>query len=507
MNHSHGIRTSPGAVRAFAEELAALPSAWPRHGEAAVARAVARMLARAQFRCVRAAMPSLPRGRANVLAYRLGSRRDAILLTGHLDTVLPDPRQTWGRSRRLGRAIVRGRGILDMKSGIAAGCAAAVELHRRGFDGSILFLGVADEEGDSSGMRSALLPLLRLRDRLRLRIAAAVNLDFVDAAEGWTAYTGSVGKLLVGVALACDTRHASESSSSSGVVGALARVTSALARDPRLRGGESVDLPRPVLLHAETVREAYGVSVPSVARLELHVPFFRRTPKEVIDAVCASVGDALGARARVERLRAPPEGGRPSASTADPRASAFSAALERLRARRLDAAVRACVYLAPPVYAPVETPSSAPVISALRRVALADRAGPPLRVRSCYPFISDLSHLRRARDGETAGARSAERDLVARTLPPAAGAEFVRARDLATKLDLPIVNVGPAGGGAHTRDEWVDADVAFRRLPRALVALAHETIAEIDRHQAGPRSRLGNPGKRSSTPKNRSSER
>src|SRR5262249_6786015 len=145
---------------------------WPRCGEAGVASAVARRLARAGFRVVPSAVPALPRGRANVLAYRLGSRRDAILFTGHLDTVLPDPGQPGGAGRRRGRAIVRGRGILDMKSGIAAGCLAAVELALRGFDGSVLFLGVADEEGDSAGMRAALLPLLRLRDRHRLRIAA-----------------------------------------------------------------------------------------------------------------------------------------------------------------------------------------------------------------------------------------------------------------------------------------------------------------------------------------------
>ncbi len=46
-------------------------------------------------------------------------------------------------------------------------------------------------------------------------------------------------------------------------------------------------------------------------------------------------------------------------------------------------------------------------------------------------------------------------------------------------LDLPVVNVGPAGGGAHTESEWVDEDIAFRRLPRLLVRLARELVGPI----------------------------
>ncbi|MBI1850098.1 MAG: M20/M25/M40 family metallo-hydrolase, partial [Planctomycetes bacterium] len=399
-------------------------------------------LRRAGLRAVPAARPPLPIGRENVLAFRLGVRPEAVLFTGHLDTVPCDSRQRVGAARRGSRPIVEGRGILDMKSGIAAGVVAAAELSRRGFGGAIIHLAVADEEGDSLGMRASLLPLKALLNRYGLRIVAAVNLDFVEMGTSWTAYTGSVGKLLVGIVLAGETRHASGALASHGVADDLARLIHHLPRDPRLHAGERQSLPRPVLLHAETVREAYGISVPGIARLEIHVPFFRRSPAEVVRAVADATSSILGARRRVTTVcDLPPsalavDSGR---SIGDVRIAAFRATLSRLRNARARHRPRACVFLAPPVYPPVETEADAPVVRALRSMARDDHGHPRLRLSRCYPFVSDLSYLRAPRRTGTSREPTNFVDEIASLLPfPAA---VVRAIDLATTLDLPVVNV------------------------------------------------------------------
>ncbi len=82
-----------------------------------------------------------------------------------------------------------GRGLLDMKAGLAAELAAigacAVDSDRRG---NLLFVAVPDEEGNSAGARAVVQALPAELERTGLELDAAINLDAIldngDGAEG-----------------------------------------------------------------------------------------------------------------------------------------------------------------------------------------------------------------------------------------------------------------------------------------------------------------------------------
>ena len=136
------------------------------------------------------AIPHDPR--RNVFALKRGRLRRTIVLTGHFDVV---PVEDYGalkplafdaeellpeiiaRLRRTGENplaladfesgdFLPGRGLLDMKAGLAAGIAA---MEAYAGDVTLLFIGVADEEDRSAGAR-AVVPMLP-RDRAQCTIS------------------------------------------------------------------------------------------------------------------------------------------------------------------------------------------------------------------------------------------------------------------------------------------------------------------------------------------------
>ncbi len=186
-----------------------------------------------------------PHGRSNVFA--LVRRNESIntntvVLTGHFDVVsaenygphqdaafepetlrqrlIEDLRQN-ARSQIEHRALadlesgdfLPGRGLLDMKSGLAAGLVTLYRFARQEKrSGNILFVAVADEENYSFGARSAAPSILALAKQNNLNIKSVINLDASsdhgDGTDGQAVYLGSVGKLLMGVFVAGQDVHA-----------------------------------------------------------------------------------------------------------------------------------------------------------------------------------------------------------------------------------------------------------------------------------------------------------
>lgn len=172
-----------------------------------------------------------PQRRSNVYALARGSGRETVVLTGHFDVVSVgnygpfepyafDPEQLLPRliadlrvnarsepERRAltdleGGDFLPGRGLLDMKAGLAAGLVALYKfaaLEAR--VGNVLFVAVADEEDQSHGARAAAPALLELTAEHDLEIVGVINLDATsdsgDGGSGRAVYLGSVGKLLV----------------------------------------------------------------------------------------------------------------------------------------------------------------------------------------------------------------------------------------------------------------------------------------------------------------------
>jgi arginine utilization protein RocB len=165
-------------------------------------------------------------GRKNVLAYiegKKGSDR-AVLCLGHIDTVGIQDYAEWKDDatnpeklkEKLGSIKfnsetmaeiksedwILGRGIFDMKTGIAASLVMIEEFSKKAdkMNANLIFLGVADEEGQSLGMLSGVEDLERLARDKGWHFVAAVDTDYMTGRyqedEQKYVYIGSVGKLL-----------------------------------------------------------------------------------------------------------------------------------------------------------------------------------------------------------------------------------------------------------------------------------------------------------------------
>ena len=93
-----------------------------------------------------------------------------------------------------------GRGVADMKSGLAAGIALLMEAarDRTNLDANLVLLAVPDEENNSSGMLSAATYLERAQKEEGLRYLACVELEptFAAGEEALPSiYLGSIGKI------------------------------------------------------------------------------------------------------------------------------------------------------------------------------------------------------------------------------------------------------------------------------------------------------------------------
>ncbi|GAC1415079.1 MAG: ArgE/DapE family deacylase [Gemmatimonadaceae bacterium] len=130
-------------------------------------------------------------GRPNVTA-RIGPRdAPALMLNGHLDVVGIEGMVHAPFSAELRGNRIYGRGSADMKSGVAAMCAAAVKGARDASLRQILITTVADEEDESLGMRALLADGVRAEAAI---IAEPTRLAICPAHRGFVwidvAFTG-----------------------------------------------------------------------------------------------------------------------------------------------------------------------------------------------------------------------------------------------------------------------------------------------------------------------------
>jgi acetylornithine deacetylase len=151
------MRVARGDAVALTRELVRIDSRNPSlvpggAGEGAVSEALAAILREWGFAVE---MHDAAPGRPNVVARvgRSGGAR-SMMFNGHLDVVGTEgmTHDPWSAEVRDGR--IYGRGSCDMKSGVAAMCAAATRAADAGVDGEIVITAVVDEENESLGTRA-----------------------------------------------------------------------------------------------------------------------------------------------------------------------------------------------------------------------------------------------------------------------------------------------------------------------------------------------------------------
>lgn len=533
------------SAAAWALELVSVPSVNGTPQEAAFGRWLAGRLAAVPAFAGEGSgvwtipVPGDPRGRVSVAALARGRGPATVVLTGHFDTVRVDdygelaplatrprelkaallarlrqeaatPAEELARDDLAGGDFLPGRGLLDMKSGLAAGLAAVEAWAGTGAappEGNLLFLAVPDEEANSAGARSAAAALPRIAERRGLDLAAAVNLDASvdggDGSQGRCVALGTVGKLLPSALTVGRGVHAAETLRGLNAGALAAAVVAAVEWCESLteRTGDEQAAP-PTLLGLKDGRAGYDVTTPERAWAYWNIMTHRRGPAEVLETLARLSGQATGELARALAGRAPAGTPPPPAVAvvtfealrAEALARGGDAAAARLKALGDDLAARgldlpercrllteqlwalsgragpaAVLGFASIPYLPTELrgPGGERLRVAAERAArrTAGRHGTTIELRRYFTGISDMSFL-----GQVEAA--ALPAVLANTPAWGHGLDGEVAA-----AGLPVVNAGPWGRDYHTPLERLHAPYAFGVLPELVLEIARGVLA------------------------------
>ncbi len=280
-----------------------------------------------------------PQRRSNVYALARGTGRETVVLTGHFDVVsvgnygshqdyafdpeallprlIADLRvnaRTEPERRALadfeGGDFLPGRGLLDMKAGLAAGLVALYKfaaLETR--VGNILFVAVADEEDQSHGARAAAPELLKWAAKHDLEIVGVINLDATsdsgDGTDGRAVYLGSVGKLLVCAFCVGADVHAGYALDGINANFIASAITHHFEGNPRLTDQSKGEIGTPPTnLRQTDLKTHYDVTTPARAWACFNAPMHGKSASAVLTDFTHEATSALEAALETLRTRA-----------------------------------------------------------------------------------------------------------------------------------------------------------------------------------------------------------
>jgi arginine utilization protein RocB len=395
--------------------------------------------------------------------------------------------------------FIPGRGLLDMKTGLAAGLAVIEALHGSGFDGNLLFVAVPDEEGNSAGARRMSQMLGPIAADRGLDIEAVINLDATvddgDGEQGRLVALGSVGKLLPSALVVGRAAHAADSFRGFGAAALAGALAAEMEWTQELteRSGDELGA-GPTLLGMKDDKLAYDVTMPANVWMYWNVMVHRRSPDAVLNAVEAAAERAsarlvanLAERAKAVGAALPAEEVRivrldTLRDEVLARDAAHGGTLERLardlaatglglpeQCRRLTATMVELSGRRGPLivlgfasipYLPVELRDDDKARRLERAVveavdATARRFDTSIGTIRYFPGISDLSFFAQADDRHV--------EAIAANTP--AWETILAGAPRFGAANIPGINVGPWGRDYHTRLERIHAGYAFRVLP------------------------------------------
>jgi len=271
--------------------------------------------------------------RASVMALVRGAGRNTVILVGHFDTVPVDDygdlAHLAGKPEALRKGLIAkleasgadpqaledlasgrflpGRGMLDMKSGIAAGLAVlerfAAAPERTG---NLLLIACPDEEENSSGMRSVMEILPDFLAENGLDAQLTVNLDAIcdneDGAAGRVVAMGCIGKLLLSALVVGNDSHACYPLDGVNAAYLAAELVAEMEYAPELGEISPNGLASPpTVLGMKDLKPGYNVTIPSRVWAFWNVLLHRRKGVEVMTVAGAIAGRA--AKRAAERMR------------------------------------------------------------------------------------------------------------------------------------------------------------------------------------------------------------
>ncbi len=539
------------ALAARAREIAIRLTEWPSvtgtRDEAAFSLRLAGFLRSLPYfsgrpdQVVVAPIPGDPLGRSNVLAVVRGTGAKACVLAGHFDVVSvddygdlaplafsPEPLREAiiARLERTGEhpgaledlrsgRFLPGRGLLDMKAGLAAGIAAleafADDPARQG---NLVLVATPDEEDRSAGMRAAADLLPGFLAGAGLDAILGINLDAVqdehEGEAGRVVTFGCVGKLLLSALVVGKESHAAYPLMGVNASYLAAEIVAEVEMSPALADlSEGQQAAPPTVLGARDLKTAYNVTLPGAAWLTWNVLVHGRKGDEVMRIARGLVETACERAYRTMRGRRAEVGLLPMTAAwagvdihayADVLAAArarsaefepaFQALAEELagqpdldlptRSRRLVEAAWAASGLEGPAvvlafgsmpYPAVHWPREAATLRSTIRAAMAEIEavhGVSIGEMSYFPAIADISFVGPVDDADLAA-------VAGNT--PIWGSSIRWDLEGGATPAIPFVNIGPWGRDYHHWLERLDEAYAFGTLPHLVQAVARRALA------------------------------
>lgn len=436
-------------------------------------------------------------GRSNVFALKRGSSIRTIVLAGHFDTVPYDdygPLKTDAlEPNRLTKELIKqleksgesplaladfksgrylaGRGLLDMKAGIAAGI-AAMEASDTG--ATLLLVATPDEEDRSAGMRAAAPQLKQIAKRFGLSIELVINLDAIsdqgDGSQGQVVALGSIGKQLLSAYVVGKPVHACYSQEGVNAAYVASELVTALELAPELAERTGAELAAaPTALAAKDLKQGYNVTTPAEAFVSWNTLQHRRTGAEVLAIARQLVQHAVD-RARLRTghdIELLTFADLQSATSS----KAYSEFAKTVALRQELDLPEQCKLLMQEAWrrsgrnGPAvvlgfgSVPYPAVSLVSERIEMLVRQAAMPFDVGfiQYFPGISDMSFV---------GKPSGTLDVVEANTPHW-GTSF----KLSEPAGYPCINIGPWGRDYHAKLERLYTPYAFETLPRLLMAV------------------------------------
>lgn len=431
-----------------------------------------------------------PNLRSNLAVLKRGRSTQTIVLTGHFDTVPYDDygaladlalrpealtKSIISRLRQSGESshalrdfesgdFLAGRGLLDMKAGLAAGL-AAMEVYSG--DASILFLAVCDEEETSAGARAAAPMLKSMEKEFGLEIKLIINLDAIsdqgDGSNGRVVTYGSIGKLLLTAFVHGKQTHAGYPQDGVNAAYVAAELLTEFELSPLLseRTGEELAAP-PTALHSKDSKTGYNVTTPQQAWVYWNTLQHKRTAGEVFDIAMEH------ARRAVERAKSRTGRDIDLISFVELRGKHGHSLPKQdtslnfpEQSRLATLAIVESLGLSKPTV--VMGFGSIPYSA----VSLRDESLRAAISKAVQPFSLDsVSYFAGISDMSFFGEASSDLSVVASNTP-IWGTSFT----LAEPAGYPCINIGPWGRDYHHWLERLHAPYAFETLPKVLLAV------------------------------------
>jgi arginine utilization protein RocB len=461
--------------------------------------------------------------RCSLFALVKGKSKKTVILTGHFDTVstenygtleplackpqelleqlIADLRKTQTNPQALKELesgdFLPGRGLLDMKSGLAVGLALLEAWSKLPEPpGNLLFIAVPDEEVASHGMKSVVQQLPAICKRFNLDLELAINLDVSSEAA---VFLGSVGKLLPFALFVGRPTHVGAPFDGVNPALLISEFVARIEANPDFgdaAGRKDYPAP-PSVLYQRDNRTHYDVTTPASSFCAVNVLTHHRSPQDVLEMFVQLTKESLESTLQKLQARAKEFSRRTKTDVSSSwtgKVLTFGELLEQARPINSEKAekilletspmlenVNRCndisqelvklvglegpaviVGFAPPYYSRSECDAAkdSALIDIIEREVKATSYD--ISIRPFFDGISDMSFFR-ATDSHDAQSFVASHMPVTQTM-------------IQNELTCPIVNIGPWGKDYHQRLERVHTPYAFEVLPELLWRIVQSVL-------------------------------